>query len=618
MIKRSMVVPCLISLSFLVWAIVFAESGPVVAAERTFYVSPQGSDDNPGTRARPFTTVEKARDAVRARNRKTTGDIEVVLRGGTYRIDHTIVLDHRDSGTGGHDVVYRNHSGETPVISGAKPISGWQLDENGRWKARSPIENFRQLHVAGRRAVRARGAPPEGLKLYGEDGYQTPDEGIADWKNPSDLELCYYVEWTHTRCKVRGVTRDGEHAVISMLQPRFNDARNKQGVRVGLPNYIENALELLDEPGEWCLDRQANMVYYMPRPGEDMRTARVVAPAIEKLLELRGTLDAPVHNIRFEGITFADGGWLGPSKTGHVESQANFVNDLNKLHTSVKPYVTTIHHEMLKSPSNIVCRAARSIRFERCTFTRLGGGGIDLEYGSQDNVISGCRFYDISGTAIQVGDVLKTDHHPSDERMIVRNNAVVNNYIRDCCVEYMGGVGIFAGYVAETTIAHNEISNLPYSGISIGWGWGELDAGGGAYHQPFRYDTPTPMKSNRIQHNHIHHVMQSLNDGGGIYTLGNMPGTIIRGNHIHDNRGIPGGIYLDEGSGFIEVTGNVVYGARIPMNYNNRNQNRIATCNVHDNFFDPDSKQNADWPPEARKIIDHAGLEADYRDLLQP
>ena len=317
-----------------------------------------------------------------------------------------------------------------------------------------------------------------------------------------------------------------------------------------------------------------------------MTKVRVVAPAVEKLVELRGTLDQPVENVHFVGITFAEAGWLLPSEIGLVDVQANFL--LNwKEPMRREQGITAVHNEQLKSPANVVCHAAKGLRFERCTFTRLGGAGIDVEFGSQDNVISGCRFHDISGTAVQVGDVLKDDHHPDDPRKIVKNNAVVNNYIHDCCVEYMGGVGVFAGYTDGTVIAHNEICRLPYSGISVGWGWGEEDAGGGAahYYMPFKYDTPTPAGNNRMEYNHIHHVMNPLQDGGGIYTLGNMAGTVIRGNHIHDNPGAPGGIYLDEGSGFIEVTGNVVYNVRTPMNYNNRNQNRIATCNEHDNFF---------------------------------
>jgi hypothetical protein len=601
--------------------LIVAPVAAIADAQTTFYVAPAGSDANPGTETQPFATIEKAKQAVRAVNKDMTGDVVVVLRGGVYQIDHAIVFGPEDSGANGHNVVYRAVPNESPVISGGKPVVGWKPDEKGRWKAPAPLENFRQLYVNGKRATRAWGEKPAGLEFAGEDGYKTTAVDMADWKNPGDMEFCYRVVWAHTRCKVQSIKREGDHAIITMLQPHFSNAKAKEGVNIANAEqvdriYVENALELLDQPGEWYLDRPANTVYYMPRPGEDMTKVEIIAPAVEKLVELRGTLDRPVHNIRFEGITFAHGGWLLPSEIGVVDLQANFVLDWKK------PYhrnsgLTAVHNEVVKSPSNIVCREAKSIRFERCTFTHLGSGGIDLEFGSQNNTIVGCTFRDISGSAVQVGDVLKDDHHPDDPRKIVKNNAVVNNYIHDCGAEYWDSIGVFAGYTEETVIAHNEICDLPYSGVSVGWGWGEEDAGGGdpSYQQPFKYQTPTPAKNNRIEYNHIHGVMSKTDDGGGIYMLGNQPGTIIRGNHIHDcknptsKRGWSQGIYLDEGSGFIEIAGNLVY-RLTPMHYNNLNQDRKATCNEHDNFFDVE-------PEKAKSVVEKAGLEAKYRDLLK-
>lgn len=556
--------------------------------QKTVYVSPGGDDGNPGTEAQPFKTIARARDAVRAIAKDMTGDIVVILKDGTYSVDSPLIFEPQDSGTGGHQVIYQAQPGETPVISGGKKITGWGQDGK-RWKAKTDIPNFRQLHVNGKRAVRAQGPPPNGIALHGEDRYTIPSPEMATWKNPTDIEFCYLVVWAHTRCKVAGISRDGDKAVVTMLQPWFTMARKKEGVHVELPSYIENALELLDEPGEWYLDRAEHVVYYMPGPGEDMTKAEIVAPAIETLVQLKGSPAKPVQNIRFEGITFAHADWLRPSDIGHVDLQANFILAPGKNQLARDNCLTMVHNEAIKSPAHVVCRAARGVTFERCTFTKLSGAAIDLEHGAQDNTINGCRFFDIGGTPIQVGDVLKDDHHPDDPRKIVKGNRVTNNIIHDCCLEYKGGVGIFAGYTEETRLAHNLIHDMPYSGISMGWGWGEEDAGGGApnYFQPFKYDTPTPAKNNRIEYNHIHHVMQQMDDGGAIYTLGNQPGTVIRGNHLHDCKGNPGGIYLDEGSGFIEITENVVYGVRTPMNYNNRVQDRIKTCNEHDNHFNP-------------------------------
>jgi hypothetical protein len=608
---------CLLALT----VVLLASASALAATQTTLYVAPGGSDNNPGTEAQPFATLEKARQAVRAINKNMAGDLVVVLRGGTYRLDKPFTLDAEDSGSGGHNIIYRAQSGETPILSGGKAVTGWQPDEKGRWKAPAPLENFRQLYVDGKRATRARGEKPAGLEFAGDNGYKTTAVAMADWKNPGDVEFCYQVVWAHTRCKVQSIKREGDHAIITMLQPHFSNAKAKEGVNIANAEqvdriYVENALELLDEPGEWYLDRPAKTVYYMPHAGEDMTKVEVIAPAVEKLVELRGTLDRPVHNVRFEGVTFAHGSWLLPSEIGLVDLQANFVLDWKKPYLR-KDGLTAAHNEVLKSPANVVCHAAKSVCFDRCTFTHLGGAGLDIEFGSQDNVVSGCRFCDISGTGIQVGDVLKDDHHPDDPRKIVKNNAVVNNYIHDCGVEHFDSMGVFAGYTEGTVIAHNELASLPYSAISVGWGWGEEDAGGGApnYQQPFKYDTPTPAKNNRIEYNHIHGAMSKTDDGAGIYTLGNQPGTIIRGNHIHhcknptSKRGWSHGVYLDEGSGFIEVAGNFIHDLT-PIYYNNNAQNRKATCKEHDNFF-------GGMSDEAKPVAEKAGLEAAYRDLLK-
>lgn len=502
-------------------------ASPFWAQQNAYYVSPTGNDANPGTEAQPFKTIQKARDEIRDHNQNMTKDITVYLRGGRYELDDTLLFEPRDSGTNGHKVIYRNYRGETPSLAGGKRISGWQQDSGNRWKARTELADFRQLYVGGKRAVRARGGPLPGAELYGRDGYKTSAAAMADWKNQSDIEFVYDVEWERTICKVAQIRREGPSAVITMQQPYFTLARLKDGVQASFPTYIENAFELLDEPGEWYLDRAAHVVYYIPRPGEDLGTTEVVVPTVEKLLELQGTLDAPVQNLVFEGIRFCHASWLRPSQIGHVDVQANFIITPQNLIARSGQFVGNLHNEFTKSPSNVVLHAAKSIRFEGCTFTQFGSGGIDLEYGSQDNVIEGCRFYDLAGSAIQVGDVI--DHHPRDSREIVKGNRIVNNYIHDVAFEYKGGVGIFTGYTDSTVIAHNEISNLPYSGISIGWGWGEEDAGGGDphYFQPFSYKDPTPSKNMTCEYNHIHNVMLEHNDGGGIYTLGNMPGTVI-------------------------------------------------------------------------------------------
>ena len=89
-----------------------------------YYVSPGGSDTNPGTEIQPFATLARARDAVRTVNGAMASDITVYLRGGTYQLPDTLVLDQTDSGTNGHYVVYKAYSGERPSISGGRRSPG--------------------------------------------------------------------------------------------------------------------------------------------------------------------------------------------------------------------------------------------------------------------------------------------------------------------------------------------------------------------------------------------------------------------------------------------------------------------------------------------------------------
>jgi hypothetical protein len=577
------------------------------------YVAPDGSDAWSGRLQRPnrdrtdgpLASLAGARDAVRRLKAKSplTEPVRVVVAEGRYTLNETLTLTPDDSGAEERPISFEAAPGAKPVISGGRLVTGWREHDSGVWKAPCPVENTRQLYVDGWRAVRARGPAPAGLELDGNAGYRTRDLKVLQWRNIEDIEFCYLVVWSHSRCRVASVAPDAAdqtRAVIRMQQPTFEMARTKEGVRVALPNYVENAFELLDEPGQWYLDRPARTIYYKPRSGEALATAQVLAAALETLVEVRGTLDQPVRHVAFRNLTFADATWLQPSRIGHADVQANFLNDPARL-LKRDGFVTTIHNEQLKSPANVICRHAEDVSFDGCTFTRLGGAGLDIERGSRRCRVVGCHFFDISGSAIQIGDVRQDDHHPADERSTVRENVVRNCLIHDCCVEYKGGVGVFVGYTQRTTVAHNEIRDLPYSGVSVGWGWGEEDAGGGAYkvQGPF-YDRPTACRENQITNNHIHHVMRELQDGGAIYTLGNQPGTLIAGNHIHDNRGGPGGIYLDEGSGFIEITGNSVYRVPTPMNYNNRAQDRIKTCREHGNFF------HVQPPPQA--VVDRAGI----------
>ncbi|HHW48845.1 MAG TPA: DUF5018 domain-containing protein [Clostridiaceae bacterium] len=608
--------------------------------QAVYYVSPDGNDNNPGTENEPFLTIEKAQETVRNINDNMTGDIIVYLRGGEYVIDDTIRFNQEDSGSNGYNIIYKAYPGEKPVIQGGKRVSGWTEVEGAGienlWKAQVPgIENTRQLYINGIRATRARGDAivtsgwqyvddPDmqfnnlleivntyqgSLPVY--EGYRTTSKykDMVNWKNPSDIEFVYDVGWTHCILPVDSITptEDGTGAIIKMRMPAFRDAQIKGGMHILDPSYIENAYELMDEPGEWYLDRSADELYYIPKPGENMNDIEAIVPVVEKMMEVKGTLDNPVQNILFDGISFEYSTWLRPSNEGQAEIQANFSKDPNENQN--------MHDCFVKIPSTIVLDAAKGISFERCKFSKLGSGAIDIQNGSSNNLIRGNEFDEIAASAIQVGDVRVADAHPADPREVVKDNVISNNYIHNIGTEYKGSIGVFAGYTDGTVISHNEITDIAYSGISVGWGWGFWDAGGrndAPAHYP-RFSEPTVAKNNVVEYNHIHHVMQKLADGAGIYTLSMMPDTVIRGNLIHDNPGWPGGIYLDEASGGITVTQNIIYNVQLPYFYHDVNiPGRQETCSVLDNYFNV-SPSNPAYPVE---LAAKAGLEPAFEGIL--
>ncbi len=638
------------------------------------HVSPDGRDQAAGTAGDPFRTLEAARDAVRPGLSEMGCDHVILLRGGLYPVEEPLRFTAGDSGRNGHRVVYRAAPGETPVLSGGLRLSGWErAPEPGLptlWKVHLPhVAGTRHLYLDGRRARRARSPEKasEGWSVLQDpdmvldreieryscylgvlpvhEGYRTTRMDLLHWRRPQDLEFVYDVGWTHSICPVDEIipNPDGESAFIRMRMPCFRDCQVKGGVQVGSPNYMENAFELLAEPGDWYFDRTDRMLYCIAMDGQDMNHVEAILPRVECLLSLEGTLDAPISDITFEGLAFRHTTWLKPSRDGHAETQANLYRN---------PDDRALPHScFLKPQAAVTLSAAHGIAFESCEFRSLGCTALDMDHGACGNIVRGCELADISGTGIQLGGFNIPDAHPDDPRRIVSDNTITANLFHGIGVEYRGGVAILAGFVRRTGISCNEIHDCSYTGISVGWGWGYWDESSDdrlTYKPPAdypRFRVPTVASGNRIERNHVHHVLEKLHDGGGIYTLSLQPDSVIRGNHVHDNgrfdghrfdqdmlvgsgltlpketlkqvetlKGFPGGIYLDEASGGFDVSENIVYHVAVAFNYHDVGMNgRFRTNRIHDNHFNipPDD------PRFPAGLAEQAGLPPAYRHLLE-
>ncbi|MEV0091429.1 fibronectin type III domain-containing protein [Streptomyces sp. NPDC050738] len=631
-------------------------AGAASAHTADVYVSPQGDDHGQGTAHHPVRTLERARDLARARSAHSDGDLTVRLASGTYRMAKPLVLDARDSGRDGHRIVWQG-TGST-VISGGKQVSGWRPvgGRPGLYSAPAPqgLTDTRQLYVDGVRAQRARGEVPVDLTVT-PTGYTASSDAIAQWRHPSDAELVYTSgeslwniernglgQWTEPRCRIASA----QGTALTMVQPCWDNSNKRvefpdiPGRTVsmvgpgkltnnGKASYIENAYELLDQPGEWYLDRSAHRVYYLPRKGEDLRRADVEAAAAEKLIDGRGTAAAPVHDVAFQGLQFSYATWLTPSQPeGFSEIQAGYtITGANGWATQgLCGFVeggTCPFANWTKMPGNVSFTYGQRITFDDSRFTHLGAAGLELGTGTTDSRVRGSVFTDISGNGIEIGGV--------DGQTPASGVEVTNNHLYDLPREYHGAVGILNGYTQHNTIAHNQLDHLAYSAISMGWGGWPDKIGSPA--------TPNSSHDNAVRDNLIFDYMQMLDDGGGIYTQG-LTGTSltdgekVTGNVIHDQWGLGKSVYTDNGCTYETVEGNVLYGASYAnvasrhTDYRDQLGNNDPTL-VKDNWWeegtgDGDNKglvttgnhiitSPSDAPAE---IIANAGLEPAYRGIL--
>jgi hypothetical protein len=519
-------------------------------APGSYYIAPYGNDGSPGTIDAPFLTLQRAQAAVRSVNSNMIADIVVYLRQGTYELPATFSLDATDNGTNGYNVIYASYPGERASISGGRMLAGWTPVGNGIYKASAPGLDFRQLYVNGVSAVRARtpNAGSYNRLLHWDIANRqvvVRFDQIDRWPRLDEIEFIVDLEWTHLIFHVGSMSDTAVGRVITPKQQGISFAGWAFHKRDAQPYHLENAFEFLDAPGEWYLDRQTAEVFYIPREGEDIHTAVVIAPAVERLVGLQGTLDSPVRNIHFLGITFEYSNWSAPTTQGFF----NLFGDNRLTGTGVDWAIAPI-------PGAVHVQNATNLRFEGNVFQNIGGAAALLQSGVNGVILIGNLFQDVSGSGIAV-DATYAEQKiwpliPSDLRAITRNNIIRSNLFRRVARQYPGSLGIFAAFVESLIVEHNEFYDLPYSAISVGTaGWS--------------YAQDSLLGNNIIRYNRIHNVVNRMADGGAIYVMSKQPGTHILENYVFNIRKSPlaglhpvVGIYLDNRAGHTTSENNVI------------------------------------------------------------
>jgi hypothetical protein len=564
---------------------VTASALPAAAATTTVYASPSGSGTACSS-SQPC-SLSGVQAAVRSMVAGMSGDIAVELADGVYRLSAPLQLTAADSGTGGHTVVWQAAPSAHPVVSGARPVAGWSIADQGKniWQANvgAGIET-RQLYVNGTPAIRARTQVNRSDFTASGTGLRFTNSALNylnNVANQSRVEVEAINSWTDRYSPVQSIAGN----LLTMQQPAWNN--NTFGwdtltnpFRAG-PMYLENAYEFLDSPGEWYLNRGTGVLYYIPRAGEDIGSADVELPALQSLVAVGGTYDAPAHNLSFSGITFTGTSWLGPSgNQGYVDEQTGgYLTGswswpaFGSCGSGCSQFEATRPH-WNQMPAAVQVSAANTITFSGDQFVNLGQIGLGLGndanahasgvgLGASGITVSGSTFTGDAAGAVLAGGLQADAHHPSDSRMINRDITISNNVVHDVALDYRDMVSFLPTYVTNATISHNEVYNMPYSGISAGYGWGTNDAGGnneyanrGLYNYQPRYTTATTATNTQITGNYIHDVMQQMNDGGCIYTLSANPNAVISNNYCLHTHGYFG-LYFDEGSRYFTATSNV-------------------------------------------------------------
>lgn len=522
-----------------------------------FVSAANGNDKASGSKEAPLKTLGQALRQAREWRRLGSSNAEVginiIMSGGVYRLYKPLFIRPEDSGTANSPTIIRSADGERAVISGGIEVKGWRkgcddprLPAKVRskvWVADAPmngnrIVETRQLWTDGHKAMRA------SQFAYGVmermKAFNTDDESITiptpktDLSRARQLEMTVHQRWAIAILRVKemknlgnGLTKVWFHQPESQIefahpwpQPVIDGDRGSSSF------CLTNAAELLDEPGEWFQDYPSGRIYYYPEDGKDPNRMDITVPLLETLINISGTRERHVSNIRFENIAFEHSAWRRPLHEGHVTLQGGFrFIDGYKLTEPGLPHKAELENQawIARPEAAITAQFADSIGFSSCTFSHIGATAVDLAYAVSSSDISSCVFTDIGGTAIMAGwfgeQGFETHipYKPAIDCDMCNRLTIERNTITDAANEDWGCGAVSAGYVRDTDISGNTISHVNYSGICVGWGWTAHESG---------------MRNNRITDNSISDYARQLYDVGGIYVMSNQPGSVISGNTI--------------------------------------------------------------------------------------
>ncbi|RAO74160.1 uncharacterized protein BHQ10_010172 [Talaromyces amestolkiae] len=614
-----------------------------------FWVSPSGNDYADGQSAStPLQTLTEAQKRVRGVNLNMSGDLHVYLEPGTYHLTNPLVFTSEDSGSNGHQIVWQATDIPAGVnISGGVPITGWSYYDQGAniWQAPIPKgAKSRHFYVNQQHAVRSSYNLSRSSLSLMEEGFNITDPSVqflARAPGIEKAELRSRGSWTDRYIPIQSVVG----TYLKMHNPAFNNNIigydtfiSPSGTYGAL--WIQNLLSILNEVNEYYMDEDKSIIYYKPADGVDMNKQYCILPSLEVLLIVAGrSYENPVHDLTFQGLNYMHTTWNQPSTNlGFVDQQTGgYLGEDSVYQEWIGgfPY----WHQV---PASVQASAVTNVNFLNGSMVAIANGlgvgndpsgcafpGIGL--GASNVTIAGMLFTQVGNQPVTVGGVQANAHHPVNPLMTNQRLTITENIIFDIGQTHSGAAAIVSTYVTGAVITHNDIRDVPYIGISYGWGWGSNDAGGnpeyterGLYNYQPIYKTPTTLKDGLVAKNLISDFGTLHTDLAAIYTLSKSPSTYTTQNCVGYGNGFPG-LYHDEGSrNYVDFNQTLVTGNRwlfrneyVPMTTGNltihdlyvQGNPELGTNSYGDNIYNVTQFSNvADLPQQFKDICANAGI----------
>jgi hypothetical protein len=429
------------------------------------YVSPKGNDADKGTQIKPFASISRAVTEAR----KASGKVVINLMGGTYYLNHPIVLTTEDSRKENETLTITNFKNQEVTISGGIVLNlYWKEYKNGIWQAKiSQDVIFDALFVNEQLERMARYPNYDSTAhFFGGTAVDAISiERVARWKSPEGgyVHAIHPCEWGDVHYMITGKDEKGDVT----LEGGWQNNR-KMGMHQKY-RFVENIFEELDTVNEWYFDKKTKTLYYYPPKGFDIKKAKFETPQIAHLFEFKGTETNPIKNISIEGLTL-------------TQTLRTFMQNKEPLLRSD----WTIYRG-----GAVLFNGVVNCSLKNCTLGNLGGNAVFFNNFNRNCEVSGCLISEIGASAFCfVGDP-KAVRSPSFEyyqfvplEQIDRiPGPKTNNYPAECKVFdnliFNSGLvekqsaGVELSMCQSITVSHNTIYDVPRAGINISEGtWG--------------------------------------------------------------------------------------------------------------------------------------------------